>query len=139
MTGHPDATRYALDTNTLIYFFRGEGQVSEQLVRHAPSQIGIPAVVLFELETGIAKSVDVRKRRQQLDVFLATVTCLSFGAAEARAAAQIRANLEKQGVPIGPMDTLIAGTALATGRVLVTRNTREFSRVEGLAVENWYG
>lgn len=130
--------RYALDTNTLVYFFRGEGKVATELLRRAPQQIGIPALVLFELETGIAKSSNAQKRRHQVDVLLGSVTCLPFGDAEARAAAKIRAQLEQQGTPIGPLDTLIAGSAVATGCVLVTRNTREFSRVKGLALEDWY-
>lgn len=57
---------------------------------------------------------------------------------EAKAAAALRARLELEGTPIGPMDTLIAGTALAHRGVLVTRNVREFGRVAGLSVEDWY-
>ena len=64
---------------------------------------------------------------------------LPFGPEEARVTAQLRARLESQGTPIGPLDTLIAGTALAHGGVLVTRNLREFARVPGLALEDWYG
>ncbi len=67
------------------------------------------------------------------------VTVLSFAVAEARAAAAVRATLEAKGAPIGPMDTLIAGTAIANSGVLVTRNTREFGRIRDLRVEDWYG
>ena len=66
------------------------------------------------------------------------VAVLPFGVEEAKAAAALRARLESAGAPIRPMDTLIAGTALAHRGVLVTRNVREFGRVPGLAVEDWY-
>jgi tRNA(fMet)-specific endonuclease VapC len=129
---------WVLDTNTLIYFFRGEGNVAKEILARSPSAIGIPSIVLYELEVGIAKSTSPRKRRGQLEELTAAVQTLPFGAMEARAAASIRSSLEKQGTPIGPHDVLIAGTAKACNATLVTRNTREFKRVDGLGVENWY-
>lgn len=66
------------------------------------------------------------------------VTVLDFCANSAKETANIRAVLEARGTPIGPIDNLVAGTARANNAVLVTRNEREFSRVEGLRVENWY-
>lgn len=130
--------RFALDTNSLIYFFRGEGQVARRLLATPPGRILIPAVVLYELETGLAKSSEPAKRRAQLARLIDVVTLLPFGAAEARAAASLRARLEILGTPIGPMDTLIAGTALVAGATLVTHNIREFGRVPGLFIEDWY-
>jgi tRNA(fMet)-specific endonuclease VapC len=103
------------------------------------SSIGVPTLVLYELETGIAKSSDRAKRRNQRDTLLEVVRILPFGREEAVAAADIRAKLELAGCPIGPVDTLIAGVALARRGILVTRNLREFRRVEGLVVEDWYG
>jgi tRNA(fMet)-specific endonuclease VapC len=50
----------------------------------------------------------------------------------------IRADLESKGTPIGPYDTLIAGIALSSGAILVTHNTKEFKRVKGLNIEDWY-
>lgn len=130
---------FVLDTNTLVYFFRGEGEVARRLLSTAPADIAVPTVVVYELETGIAKSKDAAKRRAQLDQLLQVVAVLPFGIEEAKAAAVLRARLEKEGTPIGPMDTLIAGTTLAHRGVLVTRNLREFGRVPGLAVQDWYG
>jgi tRNA(fMet)-specific endonuclease VapC len=130
---------FVLDTNTLIYFFRGEGRVADRLLATSPADIAVPTVVLYELETGIARSNSPAKRRAQLEQLLRVVSLLPFGAEEVRAAATIRAALEQQGTPIGPMDTLIAATALAARGVLITRNIREFQRVPGLAVEDWYG
>lgn len=129
---------FVLDTNTLIYFFKGMGQVPEKLLAHSPKEIGIPAVVLYELEVGLAKSAQPEKRRQQLAEMLAVMTILPFGAVEARQTAQIRATLEQTGEPIGPYDLLIAGTALAHNHILVTHNVKEFSRVAGLQLEDWY-
>lgn len=129
---------FVLDTNTLIYFFKGMGRVAERLRTHSPQDIGIPAVVLFELEVGIARSTSPAKRQQQLAEMLAVVTVLPFGIAEAREAATIRAVLERAGTPIGPYDVLIAATALTSGYTLVTRNVQEFSRVPGLRIEDRY-
>ncbi len=129
---------YALDTNSLIYFFKGEGAVGARLLATPPAEIAIPTLVLYELEVGLAKSSDPGRRRAQLDRVLELVTVVPFGLAEARAAARIRAALEASGTPIGPMDTLIAGVALANQATLVTRNVREFGRVAGLAVEDWF-
>ena len=129
---------FVLDTNTLIYYFKGIGRVAEHLLSHSPQEIGIPALVLYELEVGLAKSMQPEKRQQQLAQMLDVVAILPFGAAEAREAAQIRAALERAGEPIGPYDVLIAATALAKGSILVTHNVREFGRVTGLQIEDWY-
>ena len=129
---------YILDTNTLIYFFKGMGNVAEHLLSTSPKDIGIPAVVLYELEYGIARSTSPRKRMKQVEDVCSLVEVLPFGADEAMASAKIRAALEKKGTPIGPYDVLIAGTALARQGVLVTSNTKEFSRVAGLKIVDWY-
>ena len=129
---------YVLDTNTLIYFFKGMGNISIHLFDAAPKDIGIPAVVIYELEVGIAKSSSPGKRRLQLKQFTSTVNILPFGLNEAKASANLRANLEKKGTPIVPHDVLIAGTAMANAGTLVTHNTQEFSRVKGLKLEDWY-
>ena len=129
---------YVLDTNTLIYYFKGMGNVADKLLQTAPRDIAIPAVVLCELEVGLAKSNDTKKRRKQLDDFIALITVLPMGIEEAKAAANIRATLEVKGTPIGAMDTLIAGITLANQGVLVTHNTKEFSRVQGLVFEDWF-
>lgn len=129
---------YLLDTNTLIYFFKGKGNVAEHLFAYAPGEIAVPAVTVYELEVGISKSVSPEKRTAQLAEFLELVKVVDFSSAEARAAAKIRAMLEKAGTPIGPMDTLIAGSAVANDATLVTHNTKEFRRVAGLKLLDWY-
>jgi tRNA(fMet)-specific endonuclease VapC len=129
---------YVLDTNTLIYFFKGVGRVGERFLTISPQDIGLSTIVLFELETGIAKSLQATKRRRQLDTLISSARLLPFGHMEATAAATIRARLESAGTPIGPLDTLIGATALAAGATLVTHNVREFSRIPGLSTEDWF-
>jgi tRNA(fMet)-specific endonuclease VapC len=128
---------YILDTNTLIYFFKGTGGVAGNLLAVSPKDIGIPAVVLYELEYGIAKSSSPKKRTKQLEEFCALVEVLAFGNEEAKTSTTIRAALEKKGTPIGPYDVMIAGTALSKQGVLVTSNTKEFKRVPKLQIVDW--
>jgi len=129
---------YVLDTNTLIYFFKGMGNVAEQLLNKPPEEISIPSVVLYELEVGIAKSTNPAKRRKQLDSLVLQITVLPFGVQEAGISAKVRAILEREGQPIGSYDTLIAGTTLANRAILVTHNTTAFARVKGLVIEDWF-
>ncbi len=129
---------YVLDTNTLIYFFRGQGNVAKRLLATPPAQVAISAVTLYELEVGIAKSSQPAKRRSQFDELLDVVRVLAFDRPAAAEAAGVRAALEKAGQPIGPLDTLIAGTTLAHRATLVTHNTREFRRVSKLMLTDWF-
>jgi tRNA(fMet)-specific endonuclease VapC len=122
----------------VIYFFKGMGRVGERLLATPPSEVALPAVVLYELEVGIAKSSHSKRRRGQLDQLLNAISILPFSQEEARASEGLRARLEKKGQPIGPLDTLIAGTALEAGATLVTRNVAEFGRITSLKTENWY-
>ncbi len=89
------------------------GKVSEKLLSLSPKEVGIPTVVLYELEVGIAKSTSPEKRSTQLQKLIGITQLLPFGFNEATAAANVRANLEASGNPIGPYDVLIAGTAFA--------------------------
>lgn len=129
---------FALDTNTLIYFFKGMGNVAERLFAHPPAEIAIPAIVLYELEVGLAKSESPKKRRAQLERMMSVTSVLPFDKKTAVCAATIRVALERAGTPIGQYDLLIAATAVSAGATLVTRNTAEFERVHGLRLENWY-
>ncbi|MCB2183543.1 MAG: type II toxin-antitoxin system VapC family toxin [Desulfobulbaceae bacterium] len=129
---------YLLDTNTLIYFFKGMGNVAETLLSKSPKDISIPSITLYELEVGIAKSNNPKKRKTQLESLISRITVLPFTSKEAAVAAMIREELEHIGTPIGPYDTLIAGIALSSNATLITHNTKEFSRVEGLIIEDWF-
>ena len=114
------------------------GKVPEHLFMQSPSDIIIPSIVIYELQVGIAKSENPNKRRKQLATLLEQVEVGNFSAKEAKISALIRATLEQQGQPIGPLDTLIAGYAKANNAILVTHNVKEFERVEGLIIEDWF-
>ena len=114
------------------------GNVADRLLMQSPSDIVVPSLVIYELQVGIAKSDNPAKRMTQFDDLLQQVKIGNFTEKEAKVTALIRAELEKKGIPIGPIDTLIAGYAKANSGILVTRNTKEFERVEGLQIENWY-
>ena len=129
---------YALDTSSVVFFFKGMGRVGTRLLATRPADVAIPSVVLYELEVGAALSSAPVKRRDLLAALMEVVQVLPFAEGEARAAARIRRELEQAGTPIGPLDTLIAGTALYRGTILVSHNQREFSRVKGLKTEDWY-
>ncbi len=129
---------YVLDTNTLIYFFKGMGHVGDKLLSIAPKEIYIPAIVLYELEVGIGKSQPPDKRIKQLKDLTSVITVLPFTEKTAKYSADIRVQLEKNGMLIGPFDTIIAGTALARKAILVTHNTKEFIRVPNLQIEDWF-
>lgn len=129
---------YLLDTNTIIYFFKNKGKVAEKLLSTSPEEIAIPVIALYEIEVGIAKSDRPEKLKKQLKTFVSHVTVLPFTAKEAFASASIRADLEANGTPIGPLDNLIAGIALGNNHILVTHNTDEFSRIEKLTIEDWF-
>jgi tRNA(fMet)-specific endonuclease VapC len=129
---------YVLDTNTLIYYFKNQGQVAQNMAAQPPQDIAISTIVLFELQVGIAKSTAPAKRIQQLQQLLSEVNLVPFDRHAALAAATIRAQLEQQGRPIGPIDVLIAGVAVSLQATIVTHNVREFSRVSGLPIVDWY-
>ncbi len=129
---------YVLDTNTLIFFFKGIGNISQKLLNNSPKEIGIPAIVLFELEVGIAKSQSAQKRIKQFQEITSLVNILPFSDKEAKMSARIRVQLENRGTPIGPFDLLIAGTALTHQAILVTHNTAEFEQVNKLRIDDWY-
>jgi tRNA(fMet)-specific endonuclease VapC len=132
---------YLLDTNACIALLNGApasvGDRFERAVAGGES-VAIPSVVAFELWYGAAKSARRKFNTERLKAFFASpVPLLSFDQEDARAAGELRARLEARGGPIGPYDLLIAGAALARGLTLVTANLREFSRVPGLAWEDW--
>ena len=104
----------------------------------SPATVAIPSVVLYELELGITQSNQPSKRRTQRDSLLSVIAVLPFDTSAAQRAAKINQVLRTAGTVIGPMDTLIAGIALAHGATLVTHNVREFRRVGNLNITDWY-
>jgi tRNA(fMet)-specific endonuclease VapC len=129
---------YALDTNSVSYFLKGRGGVAERLLAEPPSNVAVPSVVLYELEFGAGRSEAPTGLKRRLDQLLRSLVVLPFGVDEARTAARVRLALERSGQPIGPLDLLIAATTLEHGAILVTHNLKEFGRVPGLRLEDWY-
>jgi tRNA(fMet)-specific endonuclease VapC len=129
-----------LDSNTISYYFRGDPQVVPRLQAIRPADLGVPAIVEYELRYGLLRLPQeaAEPRLTALTQFLRPVQVLPFDAECAAHAARIRVALEAAGKPIGPHDTLIAATALRHQSTLVTRNVREFSRVPGLQCINWH-
>ena len=130
--------KYLLDTNTLIYYFKGLGNVKERLLVCQPSEIVLSSVVYYELQVGILKSTSPQKRIAQLAILKNQVSWVDFDEKSAEATAQIRVELERMGKPIGSYDVQIAGMAIANDLILVTHNTGEFGRVSGLKLEDWF-
>lgn len=130
--------KYLLDTNTLIYYFKGLGNVKERLLVCQPSEIVLSSVVYYELQVGILKSTSPQKRIAQLAILKNQVSWVDFDEKSAQATAQIRVDLERIGKPIGSYDVQIAGMAIANDLVLVTHNTGEFGRVNDLKLEDWF-
>lgn len=129
--------RYLLDTNTCIAAMRNHPKVVQRMAAVPPGDCAISAITGYELYTGVEKCSDPAKERAKVDLLLKAVQHLPFDFGAAEQAARIRALLESQGQPIGPYDVLLAGQALDGSLILVTDNTREFSRVPGLTLENW--
>ena len=125
-----------LDTNTVIFYLKGHKSVVSHLQSSSPRDVAIPSVVAYEIEYGTLKIGSVR-RKTAVSQFLSELTLVPFDYEAARESARIRQDLETLGLTIGPLDLLIAGTALSRGAVLVTHNSREFSRVKGLRLADW--
>jgi len=100
--------------------------------------VALPAIALFEMRYGFAKSLRRDQNGHLLERFLGLgINVLPFDAEDAAHAGDIRAALEKNGTPIGPYDCLIAAQARRRGATLVTANNREFARVPGLLLADW--
>ena len=130
--------RYMLDTNICIYAIKHKPEeVFMRLQEHDPIDICISSVTYAELVHGVEKSKAIEKIRVALALLLANIEIMNFDSLAAESYGKIRADLEKAGTPIGPLDMMIAGHAMALGYTVVTNNTKEFDRVKGLKLENW--
>ncbi len=130
--------RYLLDTNICIYIIKKRPpEALEHFRQRSPRDVAISIITVFELEYGAQKSRYQKRTRDALAKFLAPLNVINLDRSSVRESAAIRAQLEKKGMPIGPYDLLIAGLARSRGMTLVTNNTAEFERVDGLNLENW--
>jgi tRNA(fMet)-specific endonuclease VapC len=129
--------RYMLDTNLCIRVLRDRPKGVRERFNAEADGLCISAITLSELLHGAAKSARPIENRHEVERFAARLEVLAFDPAAAAHAGEIRAALERQGVPIGGYDLLIAGHAGSRGLVVVTGNLREFTRVDGLRAEDW--
>jgi tRNA(fMet)-specific endonuclease VapC len=134
-------TTYLLDTNACIALINGsEINVRRRFQRAVAreSVILLSSIVVFELWYGVAKSQRKDSNTQRLEAFLAgPLEWALFDEDDARAAGTVRAELEAVGKPVGAYDVLLAGQARRRGATLVTSNTKEFARVQGLKWKDW--
>lgn len=130
--------KYLLDTNTCIQFLNDSHPgVKRQLLAHQPSDLTLCSIVKAELLFGAYRSARVAANLQRLEIFFAPIRCLPFDDASVHTYGQLRAVLSDKGTAIGANDMLIAAIALTHKLTLVTHNTREFSRIEALKLQDW--
>ncbi len=130
--------KFMLDTNICIYLIKRKSQrIIERLKKHTADEIGISSITLVELQYGVAKSQRKKQNRIALEGFVLPLEIASFDEKAAETYGKIRANLEKAGIPIGSLDTLIGAHAFNLDVTLVTNNNKEFKRIKNLKVVDW--
>ncbi len=133
--------KYMLDTNICIFVLRNKENQALHVVNnikaHKSEDICISSITYAELMHGVEKNVNPCKKRLALMLFLSNISVLDFSQVAAEEYGKIRASLEKNETVIGPMDMLIAAHAKALGLTIITNNTKEFNRVDGLKLEDW--
>lgn len=131
---------YLLDTNICIYLIkRKPPEVLQRFLQLQPGSVFISSVTTSELYYGAQKSQRVQTNLEALNNFLLPFRIVDYDESASFLYGELRADLEKRGQPIGPLDMMIAAHALSLDVPLVTNNTKEFERVRGLKLENWVG
>ena len=127
-----------LDTNICIYMIKNKPpEVRKHFEQFVPGDIAISSITVAELQYGVEKSAARDKNALALEAFLLPLEIAPFDTESAQAYGKIRAELERQGTPIGSMDMLIAAQAIAQGFTLITHNLKEIARIPGLRYETW--
>lgn len=129
---------YLIDTNVCVRYLNGRSEsIRERILTTNPQDIAVCSVVKFELFYGALRSNNPERNLERQQEFLDPFVSLPFDDTAASIASRIRAVLAANGTPIGAYDIQIAAIAIANNLTLVTHNTDEFSRVEGLQIEDW--
>lgn len=129
---------YLLDTNICIYIIKKKPIIVLEKFKTFPlGSVGISTISLAELQFGIRKSLFPDKNLIALNQFIIPLEIIDFDYNATVEYGLIRAKLEKNGTPIGSLDTLIGAHAKSRGLTIVTNNEKEFQRIEGLKIENW--
>lgn len=130
--------RILLDTDICIYAInRKRPEVFARVRDYRIGEVGISAITYAELRFGVENSARVEENLERLERFLLPLEIVPFDAEAGRHYGRLRRELNRAGCPIGSNDLLIAAHALALAAILVTNNVREFSRIDGLRVEQW--
>ncbi|ECV2306883.1 tRNA(fMet)-specific endonuclease VapC [Salmonella enterica subsp. enterica serovar Javiana] len=129
--------KYMLDTNICIFTIKNKPAVVRERFSLSQGRMCISTVTLMELIYGAEKSQMPERNLAVIEGFVSRLDVLDYDAAAATHTGQIRAELARKGQPVGPFDQMIAGHARSRGLIVVTNNTREFERVEGLRTEDW--
>jgi tRNA(fMet)-specific endonuclease VapC len=129
--------KYMLDTNIVIYTMKNRPQAVREAFQRHYGQMCISSVTYMELVYGAERSSNPERNLNEIEGFAARLEVLPYDNGAAVHTGQIRAELAAKGMPIAPYDQMIAGHARSMGFVVVTNNTKEFSRVDGLRFENW--
>jgi tRNA(fMet)-specific endonuclease VapC len=130
--------RYLLDTNVCVMYLNGRSiSVRDRLHSISIEEMAVCSVVKAELFYGAMRSNNPTRTLKRQQDFLVSFASLPFDDEAAIICGQIRARLASAGTPIGVCDLLIAAIALTNNLIIVTHNTREFGRVDGLLVEDW--
>jgi tRNA(fMet)-specific endonuclease VapC len=130
-------SRYLLDSNICIAWLKNHHTIVQRIIAAGENQICLCAPVKAELWYGACKSQRISENQASLVRFFGDFLSLPFNDEAALYFGDIRANLARQGIPIGPYDLQIAAIAVAHGLTVVTHNIREFARVPGLKLEDW--
>lgn len=129
---------FLIDTNICIYIMNNRpAEVIQRFRSIEVGEVSISSISVSELQYGVSKSKRQKENQQRLDEFLIPFEILPYDEIASTYYGEVRAQLEKQGIVIGPLDLLIAAHALSRDLVLVTNNEKEFRRIESLKVENW--
>jgi tRNA(fMet)-specific endonuclease VapC len=128
---------YMLDTNICIYVIKNYPQDLREKFNSLAEQLCISCITLGELHYGVEKSAHRADNLTAIENFVARLDLLPFDAKAAAHYGQVRSELERAGTPCGPHDMQIGGHARSEGLIVVTNNLREFSRMQGIRVENW--
>ncbi|MBZ9995556.1 MULTISPECIES: type II toxin-antitoxin system VapC family toxin [unclassified Mesorhizobium] len=126
---------YLLDTNAVIAVIKGDASLLALLKQHTPQDFALSAIVVHELYYGAERSQRRSENLARIEALQFPV--LEFDREDARHAGEVRATLAALGTPIGPYDALIGGQARARSLILITRNVREFERINALSIETW--
>lgn len=130
--------RYLLDTNICVALIRHRlPTVLQHITNRHLADICLSTITIAELQYGVHKSSKVSQNQYALDQFLIPFSFLEFDTSAAQAYGSLRVMLESQGTPIGSLDMLLAAQAIAHSLILVTNNTKEFSRIPQITLEDW--